>query len=451
MIWLAGVTIDIKSPGLALAVLLGVAMLLGGGGAGYGLLNLAVQFTALLLLAFHFNTLRDFWYKLDNFGRIVLLATFGLPLLQAVPLPPAVWTQLPGRDLVQESLGAVGREGDWFSFSIDPRRTLLAASGLIAPFVALVFASRAGNCRRALALDIILALAAMTLIVGALQLLSGNEFLSWYPKRDHDELYGFFANHNATGLFFVIALACLAGVRPDHFGRQFGAIVYYGFALALVLGTVLTQSRSSTALLVVPVLFFAWAQFKTARTERRKLAGRMAAAVVIAVLCGAVAMFANAKLAQTWMRFDDLDDMRPSIWQDTLAAIGHFWPLGSGMGSYRDAFEVFESLESVNPLTAGRAHNDYLELALEAGVAGIALLLVWLVFIARLYLRARNRKSGQRVDLAPAACMVAFGVIALQSAIDYPLRNQALLCVAAALLGTLVAYAGHARAALQRM
>lgn len=444
-------TIDFKSPGFALAILLIAAILLGGGGAGFGLLNLAVQATALLLIAFHFETIRDFWRGLDYFGRILMLVTVLLPVLQAIPLPPAIWTQLPGRDLVLESYTAISSEDKWFSFSIDPRRTLLAASGLIAPIIALILASRLENDRSTRALEIVVGLAAASLAIGAIQLLSGNEVLSWYPNRDNDELYGFFANHNATGLFFVVALCCLASLPIEKFGRQFGSIVYWGLALALILGTILTQSRSSTALLIVPCLFFIWVQIRSTKARSRSFLIRGFAMVGIATAGAALLIFSNSKLAQTWTRFDDLEDMRPGIWQDTLAAIDHFWPLGSGMGTYRDAFEIFESLENINPLTAGRAHNDYLELALEAGVVGLGLLLVWLVFIARLYFRARNGTGGRPSDLVPTACMVSFGAIALQSAIDYPLRNQALLCVAAALLGTLIAYARRARKASQNL
>ena len=101
-------------------------------------------------------------------------------------------------------------------------------------------------------------------------------------------------------------------------------------------------------------------------------------------------------------------------------------------------FETFESLERVNPLTAGRAHNEYLELTLEAGVFGIILVFVWVIFIGLLYARARKQSEGRTLERMPLACITAFFAIALQSIIDYPLRNLTMLAVAAALLGTMI-------------
>ncbi|MFX7025356.1 O-antigen ligase family protein, partial [Acinetobacter baumannii] len=74
------------------------------------------------------------------------------------------------------------------------------------------------------------------------------------------------------------------------------------------------------------------------------------------------------------LRFALHDLSRITIWQDTLTAIGNVWPVGGGFGTFQELFNSVEALETVDPAVAGRAHNDWLEVTLEAGLAGLAAL-----------------------------------------------------------------------------
>jgi len=100
--------------------------------------------------------------------------------------------------------------------------------------------------------------------------------------------------------------------------------------------------------------------------------------------------------------------------------------VGAGQGTFDEVFQVDESLENLTERRAGRAHNDYLELALEAGLAGLVLAGAWLVLIAWLSWRAR-RSSLRWAGWAGSSFLLA---IALQSITDYPLRNQTMLAFA---------------------
>ncbi|MCM0000318.1 MAG: hypothetical protein NBV68_13110, partial [Erythrobacter sp.] len=84
------------------------------------------------------------------------------------------------------------------------------------------------------------------------------------------------------------------------------------------------------------------------------------------------------------------------------------------------------SLENLTLRRPGRVHNDYIELAIEAGAPGLALLAAWVVLLAWLTWRARG--SAMRwVGWAGSAFILA---IALQSITDYPLRIQTILAFA---------------------
>ncbi|MBV1916928.1 MAG: hypothetical protein KUG65_02530, partial [Sphingomonadaceae bacterium] len=92
-----------------------------------------------------------------------------------------------------------------------------------------------------------------------------------------------------------------------------------------------------------------------------------------------------------------------------------------------------ESLEYLDERRAGRAHNDYLELVVESGVVGIVLALGWIGWLGR---RGWSAVKGG-IDPSTQAAGLAIGVILVQSITDYPLRNQALLCVAAFMVNLL--------------
>jgi O-antigen ligase len=148
--------------------------------------------------------------------------------------------------------------------------------------------------------------------------------------------------------------------------------------------------------------------------------------LVVAVL-GALVAFSPGRFADTLDRFGgDREDARVYIWEDGAYAADRYWPLGSGTGTFDEVFQIDESLENMSVRRAGRAHNDYLEVAIEAGVPGLVLIAGWLALLLWLSWRARN--SHDRWIAWSGAVILL--VIALQSITDYPLRNLSMLTFA---------------------
>ena len=56
---------------------------------------------------------------------------------------------------------------------------------------------------------------------------------------------------------------------------------------------------------------------------------------------------------------------------------GEHIALGSGVGSFQRVYRHFEDHSAVTRTFANHAHNDYLELALETGIPGILLLVLF--------------------------------------------------------------------------
>ena len=421
--------------GWSLIALMAISLMFGGGGVGRGLTNLLVQLVALGILLFTPGALRHFVSTAPKPLLILVGLTLALPLIQLLPLPAGLWQSLPGRDMAVESRELVGAGDDWFPITLDRARTLTAVLALIGPLAVLtaVFGRKLAQGRHILLLLVGLALA--NFLFGALQFATSSDALILYGSRSDGRFYGFFANHNSSGLLMVIGLCAMVGFYADKPRRATQSAAMAFVAMLLVIGVVLTNSRSSTALLLLPLAWIGWLILKElAKVEARKRWTIIGAGVLGIAAVGAL-VATNDRLGATWERYGDLEDSRPDIWADTANGIDRYWPVGSGMGTFDEVFQVEESLETLVAGRAGRAHNEYLEIVLEAGIVGGLLVIGWGLYL--LFATWRGLRSVHApVTLAAA---MASACIALQALLDLPLRNMALLCVAGLLVALLSA------------
>lgn len=427
-----------QSPVLHLQVLLAVAFMVGGGGVGAGLANLLVQLAALACLAANGPRV---WQFISSGPRplVILLAlTIGLPLVQLVPLPPALWQTLPGRELVREAHAVAGLGDIWFPASLDRGRTLVALFGTLAPGAIIAIGmtlDRAGMLKLA---QTALALVMISLIAGIIQLSSGNTAgMIQGDAHVQSVLYGQFANRNSTGLMFVCSIPLLAGLALAT-RRTDRAIVATVLGSLLALGTFLTQSRSSMVILaivlivLVPYLLrvFLARRPEADRTARRSWGWISLGMGLLMAAAASLSFVAGGRVAQSIERFQLLDSDRPEMWEDGIYAARQYWPIGSGTGTFDEVFQVHESLEYISPRTAGRAHNDFIELAIESGLGGLALMVGWLAWCGHAALRTGPPEE-RRLRLMAGLAAVCFPI---QSVLDYPLRSQTTLALAGVII-----------------
>ncbi len=432
---------------LHLQLLIVLAVTLGGGGVGYGLRNAVIQIAALAILAAHPGLVVQFLRKGPRMLVLLVLVSMAVPLLQLIPLPPALWQALPGRAMIAESLVLAGLDpAGWRPASVDRARTLVAFCGTLAPATIIALGALL-DTRAKLQLVLTLVGAALAaVLLGVVQVSLANSAGLLFPVNPKPGvLYASFANRNSTGLFFVLTLLLIAALPVPRRREWLLAMVCAGSLVFL--GAILTQSRSSLVLLALPMgligLRCGFALWLSRKRGARKPAPAPTlepahfVAAGFALLIAALAAFSftsGGRAADTLERFGTLETDRLTMWQDGQYAAAQYWPAGSGMGTFDEVYQVYESLEYVSPRKAGRMHNDYLEVSLEAGAAGLVLIAAWLVWCVWQPL------VGKRPDdnWLPLGASIGIIAIALQSILDYPLRNQTLLCVAALLVILLV-------------
>lgn len=429
-----------QQDGVAIAAfaLLAFSFLFGGASRQHELRLALVELAALPLALISLTTLMRRGIAGEHRFALTLLAGIVvLPLLQLIPLPPSIWSSVPGRDQLVLALNVVGLPPGWLPLTFTPDKTWRSFLALIPPvamFLALLVASPVTRARLVQAL---LAGAVAAILLGAAQFASGGEHLYLWATTRAGSVTGFFANRNhlATLCLIGIPFATVIGAAALRRGGSrlplWLAILYIALA-AVALGVI--RSRAGVVLfgpVLAGSLLAAWVAAGRGRPRPLLLALGSGAALAVA----AIAAFALAPLLS---RFDPngAPEGRFDNWPTVLKAAEGQLPLGSGLGSFDAIYRSVEPLARLDATYFNQAHNDYLETLLETGWLGVGLIIAFLIWFGRRAWTAWRGGVSRQRDLQRAAT-IAIGVVLLHSAFDYPLRTAMLATVFALCCGLL--------------
>ncbi len=419
------------------AGLLGLALLLGGGSPISPIQRMVVEIAGVVALGWFFAR---GWRVPRNRAVTIALAIVAalvvLVIVQIIPLPPAIWRSLPGRTIATNVLDVVGAPDVWRPLSLDPAATREAGYFLIAPiamFIATLHLDRDDQLKLVLMVAVAAVVSAIFVMIQA----QGAMGLTLYDAPHATKGKGIFANKNHNAAFLVTAIPLVAMLgRSRSWMRQPGTQqVVTGIVVALLAIAVLgCLSRAGIALLPIALivcvpLLGGWSLIR----RHWKVAAGAAAVIVVA----AIVIAQSSIVHETFDRFGASQEGRYVFWPDVLAAIRQFMPWGSGIGTFVPVFRINESLEAVHQTYTNHAHADFLEIALEAGIPGLAIVaafLGWFAVVA--WIRIRNGFAMS--DFAPMlAASIGILLLLAASIVDYPLRTLLLACVFAMLAAIL--------------
>lgn len=432
-------------------VLLTLAFVLGGTGWRNPLSIMVLELFGVGLLA-----LLAWSRSLTGPGRVDALeaAVLGgiviVPLLQLIPLPPALWTALPGRDVAVDTMRLAGITPGWAPLSLDPEATFRNLLWLVPPLT-LFLAIRGLDLRARFWLaGAVLILCVASLVLGGLQVAAGFGALFGAAGGGGETLpTGFFANRNHQGIAMAVALpfaaafaAIWASASPHR--TRAATMIYAALVALLLVGVLVTRSRAGV-ILAGPALLASFGIYWAA-----KGAGRLRRELVLSIGAGAVALVLAAQFAisAVYARFETLaeGDGRFDIWTVTMKAAADVAPVGAGLGTFEPFYPAWEPVALTGSAFVNHAHNEYMELWLEAGLLAPVVLLIFVVWLVRAALRAWSGPGGASAALARAGGVAVLLLLA-HSVVDYPLRTQALACVFAFAAGCLAR--GPGRVALR--
>lgn len=409
----------------ALALLL-ATFLFGGASRLHELRLAGVQLAALPLLVLSLNRLvKDPGSGPSRLALSILTLVAALPLIQLIPLPPSLWSSLPGREPLVLALEVTGIDQGWTPLSLTPTKTWMSFLALLPPlamFLGISLCPPAVHFKLVLG---ILVFTAASIGLGAAQLASGSEQLYLWPTTGAGSVVGFFANRNhlATLVLLSIPFASVVGARTLRRGRTDNiALALSALLIALSLvALVVIRSRMGLALMGPTLglsLLAAWVASGQDRPKPLLLAVAGGAAAGIAALSVIV-------IGPVLARFDTdgAREGRFENWPTVAEAANNYLPLGSGIGSFDSVYRSVEPLERLDGTFFNQAHNEYLELWLETGWMGTAVLAAFLIWFARRSWVAWRASASTEDDLRRAAS-VAIVVVLLHSAVDYPARTE---------------------------
>lgn len=434
---------DTEPYDFALPLYLLLCLLLGGASAAGALANALLQFVGLAIIVWH--ALNPSLRALSSPGRalgVLILVYLGWLLLTLVPLPASLWSVAGGRQFLVDSFAVLGLAAPVRPLTLDPDRTIASALSIL-PFLAVLTLTLASSDRaRETALLVVIAVAALSILIGAMQLLGGGDSM-WYFYRitNRGSAVGFFANSNHLATFFLMALAFTAalaararnaGSRSRKASRHWPLI---GVFILVMCGLVLNGSVAGL-LLAVPCTFGCALLYL--RGIGRPLPMRPALAGV-AILAALVLVLAIGPMRQ--VLFDNALTAGASTAKRevsmalTTKAAGDFLPFGSGLGTFRWLYTRYEDASTVTIEYTNHTHNDYLEFALELGLIGIGLMIVSLAWIGA---RARAVWAGTDPEGSIArASAIALAMVLAHSIVDYPARTAAIAAMVALSIGIL--------------
>lgn len=423
---------------IASVVLLALSFVFGGASRDHALRLAIVELAALPLLVLAAGRLIRTGHWRDHRLALGLLAAIvAIPLVQLIPLPPAVWTGLPGRDQLVLALDLAGLQPGWAPLTLTPDLTWRSALALIPPAAMFMAALTLSPLQRGRLVSLCLAAAVVGILLGVAQMASGGERLYPWETTGAGSVNGFFANRNhlASMLLAVLPFGVVLGAASlrrrdgDRRALWFAAI----FVGVVTIALAAIRSRAGI-MLFAPVmassLLAAW--IATGR-------GRPAPALLLILGGVGAALTAVAVLALPPIieRFETGDSqLRFDRWPAVAEAAQTYLPLGSGMGSFDAVYRSVEPLDELDFSFFNQAHNDYLETWLEAGWLGAAVILGFFVWYGRRTWSAWKAPASGERDLQRAAS-ISIGVFLLHSIGDYPLRTATLAVLLALCCGLL--------------
>lgn len=421
--------------------LLALCLVFGGASQGNALQLAGLELAALpvLFLAGH-----RLWQS-GAYGHMrVTLALAGsvvaIPLLQLAPLPYDLWSRLPGRQDVVTATALLGTQ-PWLPISLTPEATWRAALALLPPLAIFIATLVSRPSARRGMVVVILVAALLSALIGALQLASGGaRALYPYEVTNVGSAVGLFANRNHLATLLLVSLP-LAGAlvgaafRTRTGDRRLQVAVTILFVLIALVAIAATRSRAGVLLAgpaLVGALLVAW----RSSGEGGRKGGLAALGLVGATAFAAIGAFGLSPILD---RFDQgaSAEVRFQVWPTIASTAEAYLPTGSGIGSFESVYQSVEPLETLDGSFLNHAHNDYLEVWLEAGwpgVIGLALFCLW--WASRTYHVWGRADSALGLERG-ASCVI--GLVLLHSLGDYPLRTEAVATVLALACATLAA------------
>ncbi|WAK01554.1 O-antigen ligase family protein [Methylobacter sp. YRD-M1] len=294
----------------------------------------------------------------------------------------------------------------------------------------------------------------------------------WHERPYADSVSSTFINRNHFATFAGLTLLCSLALLSErmetlaeynlssNFGRQrfienlitqawFPLLAFFTISSALIL----SHSRGGFLSFSLALSAFLMLFYINPRTRNKNTLVIFGSLVVL----GAVAFFFSSDaLLDRFGRLDEESKIRTAVYGLTWNAITSNPWAGFGLGSYKEAFQLYQSMEiggiEAAPLIHDYAHNTYLETVFELGFP--AALALFYCFFKITWLCLKGFLMRKRDMIYSAIGVAATVLIGGHSLVDFSMQIPAVSYVYALLMGVACAqsfsFSAQPRAMIRR-
>ena len=418
-----------------------LCLILGGSAQGVWGVGL-LQILAILIIAWAFLDPRRVGAPKPGRQLLALfLVAIAFIALQLLPLPPFIWTHLPGREIIVEGRLLLGLPLGWSAISLAPYDTLAAILPLLPPLAMLVAIFRLGSDSAAWLSVALIAATFLGILLGLLQVSAADPAASpWYLYKftNFGLATGFFANSNhmasllLLAIPFIVALGAAFRRSATEQRKKYAllALTAGGLGVCLI-GLALNRSLAGFGL-AIPVTIASL--LMVVRLGKAVRVG--AIALGLAALAGFIVLVYSPMSDRLTVNGAAASvSTRQEMLSRSIDAIREYHVVGSGFGTFQRVYNMFEEPERVGDEIINHAHNDYLEILMETGLAGMLLVLLFLAWWVDAVRRMLSTPSADEFAMAGA---IGSAAILIHSAVDFPLRTSAIAAAFAMCLALIV-------------
>jgi O-antigen ligase len=356
-----------------------------------------------------------------------LAGLFAVGLVQLLPLGGA------------DSPAAGPASGSARPLSLDPyatRMTLVQLAALAVYFsAALVFIDTPKRLR-AVARALVL-FGALLALFALLQYFLNPEQIYWLRQPRFALPFGPFVNRHHFASYMVLAIGLPLGLLFAGAVKKDLLPLYIFAAVVMAVALVATASRGGMLGLGAEVLFLtgvtalarrgAGTRAGEAAAEPRRALRRagLQLAFGLALIVGVLAFAGDELVSRTMetITSENVTSDRTTFWRGAREIVRERPWLGAGLGAFGVAYTRHDPTPGAARLE--QAHNDYLQILADAGLAGALLGLVFLVSLFRQGFARAGSPDKFRRGVAAGALAGCFGVL-VHSFFDFPLRLAAI-------------------------
>ena len=169
-------------------------------------------------------------------------------------------------------------------------------------------------------------------------------------------------------------------------------------------------------------------------TELEYIAG--STVVVSFALVSIFAFTSRIPAIERMFEYSFADDQRTRSFPYVLDLAKEHFLLGTGVGTFEQAYRTIEPVELLQRAYFNHAHNDWIQIVIEGGIAAGLILTAAIVAVAlrgkAVLAHSANPEIDTRLNWL-GLCIIA--LVALHSFFDYPLRTPSLMLLGAIALG----------------